>query len=110
MYFSAVNFFAFRWVLPFSCMETMYYRSHRIIASRARLCKFDSFLTLPALCISESCIKMKITEIFIFILLCGASKSFIKALKAPQRSVKIKILVNFLSFKLTFKVHNKNSR
>ena len=44
----------------------------------------------------------KITSIFIFTLLCGASKVFIKALKAfikpfevPQRSVKIKILINF---------------
>ena len=44
----------------------------------------------------------KLTSIFIFTLLCGASKGFMKALKAfikpfevPQRSVKIKILVNF---------------
>ena len=44
----------------------------------------------------------KLTSIFIFTLLCGASKGFIKVLKAfikpfevPQRSVKIKILVNF---------------
>ena len=42
--------------------------------------------------------KEKLTSIFIFILLCGASKGFIKVLKAfikpfeaPQRSVKIKI-------------------
>ena len=40
----------------------------------------------------------KLTQIFIFTLLCGASKGFMKALKAfinpfevPQRSVKIKI-------------------
>ena len=47
----------------------------------------------------------KLTSIFIFTLLCGASKGFMKALKAlkafikpfevPQRSVKIKILINF---------------
>ena len=44
----------------------------------------------------------KLTSIFIFTLLCGVSKGFIKVLKAfikpfevPQRSVKIKILVNF---------------
>ena len=44
----------------------------------------------------------KLTSIFIFTLLCGASKGFIKVLNAfikpfevPQRSVKIKILVNF---------------
>ena len=41
---------------------------------------------------------------FIFILLCGASKGFMKAFKvfikafeAPQKSVKIKIQVNFLA-------------
>ena len=39
--------------------------------------------------------KKKITEIFIFTLLCGASKGFMKALKARQSSVKIKIYVNF---------------
>ena len=40
----------------------------------------------------------KLSQIFIFTLLCGASKGFMKALKAfikpfeaPQRSVKIKI-------------------
>ena len=44
----------------------------------------------------------KLTSIFIFLLLCGALKGFMKALKAfikpfeaPQRSVKIKIEVNF---------------
>ena len=55
-------------------------------------------LTLPAPCISETYIKMKITQIFIFTRLCGASEGFMKAIKAfikpfeaPQRSVKIKI-------------------
>ena len=55
-------------------------------------------LTLPNLYISESCIEIKLNLNFIFILLCGASKGFMKALKtfiklfeAPQRSVKIKI-------------------
>ena len=50
----------------------------------------------------------KLTSIFIFTLLCGASKGFIKVLKAfikpfevPQRSVKIKILVNFY-FNISF--------
>ena len=40
----------------------------------------------------------KLTEMFIFTLLCGASKGFMKAFKAfikpseaPQRSVKIKV-------------------
>ena len=44
----------------------------------------------------------KLTSIFIFTLLCGASKGFIKVLKAfikpfeaPQRSEKIKIEANF---------------
>ena len=40
--------------------------------------------------------KEKLTSIFIFILLCGASKGFMKAFikpfEAPRRSVKIKIL------------------
>ena len=59
-------------------------------------------LTLPALCISKSCIKIKINLMFIFTLVCDASKSsskrfmkackaFIKPFEAPQRSVKIKI-------------------
>ena len=50
----------------------------------------------------------KLTEIYIFTLLCGASKGFIKAFKAfikpfgaSQRSVKIKISVNFY-FNRTF--------
>ena len=48
--------------------------------------------------ISESFIEIKLSEIFIFTFLCGASKGFMKAFKAfikpfeaPQRSVKIKI-------------------
>ena len=53
------------------------------------------FLTLPTPCISEGCIK--ITKVFIFTLLCGASKGFMKAFqvfkKPVERSqcVKIKI-------------------
>ena len=50
----------------------------------------------------------KLTEIFIFELLYGASKCFTKALKAlmkpyeaPQGSIKIKIKVNFY-FNATF--------
>ena len=43
--------------------------------------------------------KKKLTYIFTFTLLSGASKgfmkAFIKAFEAPQRSVKIKIQVNF---------------
>ena len=60
--------------------------------------------TLLAPFISESCIKTKINLIFIFTLLFGASKSFmkvskafIKAVEASQRIVKIEIQVNFLS-------------
>ena len=33
----------------------------------------------------------KLSQIFIFTLLCGTSEGFMKALKATQRSVKIKI-------------------
>ena len=53
-------------------------------------------LTLP--------LKWKLTYIFIFTVLCGASKGFTKALnaflkplQAPQGSMKIKIWVNFLT-------------
>ena len=60
--------------------------------------------TLPNSYFPESCFKMKKTEIFIFTLLCGVSKGFIKVFKAfikpfeaSQRSVKIKISVNFFS-------------
>ena len=52
-------------------------------------------LTLPSPILDE---EKKLNYIFIFTLLCGASKSFMKALKAlikpfeaAQRSVKIKI-------------------
>ena len=62
-------------------------------------------LILPALCISESCIKIKTDLIFYFhTSFCGASKgfmkvfrAFIKPFEAPHRSVKIKIWVNFFS-------------
>ena len=50
----------------------------------------------------------KLTEIFIFTLLCGALKGFMKALKtlikpfeAPRKRVKLKILLNFY-FNTTF--------
>ena len=49
----------------------------------------------------------KLTEIFIFTILCGASKgfkalkAFIKLPEAPQRSVEIKVSVNFY-FDTTF--------
>ena len=56
-------------------------------------------LNLPAMCTTESCIKKKLTLIFILTLFCGASKGFVKAFKAfikpsevPKRSFKIKIL------------------
>ena len=59
-------------------------------------------LTLPVPCISESCIEINIKLIFIFTLLCGTSKGFMKALKAlikpfeePQRNVKRKINLIF---------------
>ena len=71
-------------------------------------------LILLALCISKSCIKIKIH--FLFSLLCGASKSFMKAFmafinpfdapekafikpfEAPKKIVKVKSKVNFLIF------------
>ena len=63
------------------------------------------FLTLNVLCISESCIEIKMKLIFIFTLLCDTSKGFMQALntfikpfEAPQRSVKIKIQLNIFLF------------
>ena len=54
-------------------------------------------LTLKDPIISESCIEIKIKLIFIFTLLCGASKGFIKALKAfitlrVKRSPKLSLI------------------
>ena len=53
-------------------------------------------LTLPAPCILEICIKIKLTSVFNFTLLCDVSKGFQKAFKAfmkpfeaPQKSVRI---------------------
>ena len=61
-----------------------------------------TLLILPAPCISDNCIKIKINLNFIFTLLFGASKGFMKDLKAfiksfeaPQRSVQIKFSVKF---------------
>ena len=55
-----------------------------------------NMLTLPVLCISESCTEVK-TSIFIFTFLCGASKGFTKAFKAsfeaPQSSVIFKLFL-----------------
>ena len=49
-------------------------------------------LTLPILCISESCIEIKINLNF-YLYACpkGFIKAFIKPFEEPQRSVKIKI-------------------
>ena len=62
----------------------------------------ETDFTLPLPIPSE---KRKLTQIFIFTLLCGASNGFMKALKAfiklfeaPQRSVKILIYLNFFTF------------
>ena len=63
-------------------------------------------LTLPVPLLDE---EKKLSQIFIFSLLCGVSKDFMKELKAfakpfeaPQRSVKIKIFLNFY-FNITFR-------
>ena len=48
-------------------------------------------LTLPVPIPDEG---RKLTYIFVYTLLCGTSKGFMKALKAPQRSEKINIKVN----------------
>ena len=57
----------------------------------------ERFLILPSPCISEICIKIKINLIFISKFLCSASKGFMKAFEATQKSVKMKIQVIFLS-------------
>ena len=61
-------------------------------------CRLGTALTPPAPCISESYIKIRINWIFVFTLLCAASKGFLKAFraflkpsKAPQGSVKKKL-------------------
>ena len=50
-------------------------------------------LTPPAPWISERCIKIKNYLKFLFSHFFGASEGF---MKVPQRSVKIKVLVNFI--------------
>ena len=59
---------------------------------------FKPFLALPAPCNSETCINIKIELNFIFTLLHGALKGFVKADKAfikpfeaRQKSVEVKI-------------------
>ena len=64
--------------------------------------KLIQYLTPISLLVQITDEVKKLSEIFIFTLLCGGSKGFMKALKAfikpfepPQRSVKIKISLNF---------------
>ena len=47
-------------------------------------------LSLPVPIVDEE--KKKLSEVFIFTLLCGALKAFIKPLEALQRSVKLRII------------------
>ena len=58
----------------------------------------------PPRAFQKDVLKQKLTYFFIFTLICGTSKCFMKAFrvliksfKTPQRSMKIKISVNFLS-------------
>ena len=58
----------------------------------------------PPRAFQKDVLKQKLTYFFIFALICGTSKCFMKAFrvfiksfKAPQRSMKIKFSVNFLS-------------
>ena len=62
----------------------------------------NASIILPAHAFQKVVLKYKLTYIFIFALLCGASKGFMKALKtfikifeAPQRNVKIKFELIF---------------
>ena len=66
---------------------------------------FITVLNLPVLILDKD---RKLTYFFIFTLLCGASKSFRKALKAltkpfevPQRSVKIELKLIFILIQLS---------
>ena len=83
-------------------------RSHKLLVFYLILywnseLKLKFLLSLP---ISILEVEKKLSYILIFTLICGASKSFIKVLKAfikpfeaPQRSVKTKTLLNFYSNK-----------
>ena len=66
---------------------------------------FITVLTLPVPILDQD---RKLIYFFIFTLLCGASKSFMKALKAlikpfevPQRSVKIELKLIFILIQLS---------
>ena len=83
-------------------IETRGCISYEPVSSMFRV--FLPSLTLPAQCISENFIKIKLTYIYIFTLLYGVSKCFTKAFQAfmkpfevPQGSLKIKIYTNFFS-------------
>ena len=48
--------------------------------------KLHNNLTLPVLCISESCIEIKINLIFYFYTLLWCLKSFYEGLKGPHKT------------------------
>ena len=72
---------------------------HKITQEKRRLTdRSVCFNGFPSRTFKKFILKQKLTQIFIFTLLCGASKGFMKALKAfiknfetLQRSVKIKL-------------------
>ena len=55
------------------------------------------FLPFPSRGFLKVLSKLKLSESFIFTLLRGAFKAFIKPFEAPQKSMKIKISLNFFS-------------
>ena len=90
----------------FQFLEICWYDPDRNMTQIGRSIVYlaQHLLTLPAPCISESFVKMEINLIFFFALVCAVWKgfmkpfnAFIKPFEAPQRSVKIKNQVNFLS-------------
>ena len=96
----------------------MAFNGLKILTTTLAIIWWRHLLTLPAPCISESCIEIKIKLNFFFhtSLWClkkfyeglkdfKSLKAFIKHFEAPQRSVKIKIQLNFY-FNKTF----RNSR
>ena len=91
-YFLTISIFFFM-----SSFSSSVFEKHFVLLMH---CTIAVLITLPAPCISESCIKIKVnltlptpipdkekklTQIFIFTLLSGASKGFMKALWCLKR-------------------------
>ena len=76
--------------------------------NKATYCSDELITFLNPSCPDHPDEKRKLTLIFIFVLLCGVSKGFMKTFRAfrklfeaPQRSVKIEIQVTFYFMQLS---------